>query len=47
MMKNNTKADSSTSDGTAADSTTNVDVYSVHQNGTKPNVGSSAFLSNF
>lgn len=41
-MKNITKVDSSTSAGTDADSTTKVDGISVRQNGTKPNVGSSA-----
>jgi hypothetical protein len=43
-MKKLTKADSVPSAETAADSSTNVDCYSVRQNGTKPNVGSSAYL---
>lgn len=41
-MKKITKADSIPSVGTAAQSSTNVEAYSVRQNRTKPNVGSSA-----
>lgn len=41
MMKENTKADSVPSAGTAVDSITNVEAYSVSQNVTKPNVVSS------
>ena len=41
MMKEITKADSVPPDGTGADSSTNVEAYSVRQNGTKHNVVSS------
>lgn len=45
MMKNNTKSDSITSDRTNADSSTNDNVTTSSQNGTKPNVVRSALVT--